>query len=372
VAGALKHHFSPAVVREIASDLRRVSPDFPARRFVADACAGLEELELMDRGRHVAAALARALPADFGAASRVLVASLGPELARTKDFGMAVFRYLPHTLYVAEHGLSHFEAAMAAQHALTRRFSAEFSIRAFLLREPERTLAVLRDWTRDPSEHVRRLVSEGTRPRLPWATRLPAFQRDPRPVLALLERLKDDPSEYVRRSVANNLNDIGKDHPDVLKDVAARWIRRAPPARRALVRHALRSLVKAGDRRALDVLGYGRATALRVTGGPAPRRVRIGEAARLRVEVANRGRAAVHVAVDLRVHFPRASGGSRVKVFKGASLRLSPGAAAAVEKSVRFAPRTTRAQLPGRHRVEALVNGRVVPLGHVDVRRVTP
>jgi 3-methyladenine DNA glycosylase AlkC len=90
---------------------------------------------------------------------------------------------------------------------------------ASLSRDPERTLARLREWARDPHPHVRRLVSEGTRPRLPWAPRLVAFQKDPRPVLELLELLKDDPELLVRRSVANNLNDIGKDHPELLAAV---------------------------------------------------------------------------------------------------------------------------------------------------------
>ena len=121
---------------------------------------------------------------------------------------------------------------MVAQRELTKRFCAEFSIRAFLVRHPEATYARLADWTGDENVHVRRLVSEGARPRLPWASRLRAFQEDPRPVIALLELLKDDPERYVQRSVANNLNDIGKDHPGVAVDLCRRWFDDASPARR--------------------------------------------------------------------------------------------------------------------------------------------
>jgi 3-methyladenine DNA glycosylase AlkC len=111
---------------------------------------------------------------------------------------------------------------------------------------------------------VRRLVSEGTRPRLPWAPRLRAFMRDPRPVLELLEWLKDDPSLYVRRSVANNLNDIGKDHPDLLFATAERWMKDANENRHWIIRHALRSAVKRGDpgTHKVEVLINGTATAL--------------------------------------------------------------------------------------------------------------
>ena len=134
-----------------------------------------------------------------------------------------------------------------------------FSVKHYLEQHPKATLAQLMAWTRDPSEHVRRLLSEGTRPRLPWASRLPAFQRDPAPVLALLERLKDDPALYVRRSVANNLNDIGKDHPDLLADTARSWLQDASPERRWIVQHALRSAVKRGEPGALVALGFGAA-----------------------------------------------------------------------------------------------------------------
>jgi 3-methyladenine DNA glycosylase AlkC len=363
----LKNHFDETVVRRIGAMLRSAHAGFPERRFVAEATKGLGSLELVDRARHVAAAMQRALPADFDEAARILVASLGPALDRTEGFGMAVFLYLPHVIFVAENGLDHFEASMAAQHALTRRFTAEFSIRAFLERDPERTLARLRDWARDPDVHVRRLVSEGTRPRLPWAPRLRSFQRDPRPVLELLELLRDDPEPYVRRSVANNLNDIGKDHPELLIEVCARWSRRATPERLGLVQHALRWLVKGGDRRALRVLGFEGGDKVRVAGRIRPRRVRVGESCAIELSLENRARAAQSVVVDLAVHFVKADGSARAKVFKVRALRLGPGEKASVAKAISFAQRTTRRHHPGRHRIEALVNGRAVRVGHVDV-----
>lgn len=367
MAEPLKNSFDAAVVRRIGAMLRAAHPAFPERRFVAEASKGLGGLELVDRARHVAAAMKGALPSDFEEAARIIVASLGPTLEDTEGLGMTVFLYLPHTIFVAENGLDHFEASMAAQHALTRRFTAEFSIRAFLERDPERTLARLRRWARDPDVHVRRLVSEGTRPRLPWAPRLRSFQRDPRPVLELLELLRDDPEPYVRRSVANNLNDIGKDHPELLVEVCARWSRGASPERLGLIRHALRWLVKGGDRRALRVLGFEGGEKIRVAGRIRPRRIRVGESCAIELSLENRARAAQAVVVDLAVHFVKAGGSARAKVFKVRSLRLLPGEKVSVAKAISFAQRTTRRHYPGRHRIEALVNGRAVPVGHVDV-----
>ena len=161
--------------------IRAVHADFPQDEFLRDALAGFGPLSLTGRGFHIAAALRKHLPADYPQAIDVLLASASQPHEHRASGGMAAFLYMPHLFFVAQHGLDHFEDSMRAQHALTQLFTAEYSIRAFLEKHPEATLARLREWTRDPSPHVRRLVSEGTRPRLPWAPRLRAFQKDPRP-----------------------------------------------------------------------------------------------------------------------------------------------------------------------------------------------
>jgi 3-methyladenine DNA glycosylase AlkC len=371
VAEQLKHFFNEPVVRAIAADLRRAWPPFRERAFVAACLAGLGELELTARGWHIAEAMQAHLPRPFAAAADVLVASLGlgPELRSTGSFGMAPFRYLPHVLFVQKYGLDDFEPAMRAQYELTRRFSAESSIRAFLVRHPEATYARLVRWSGDDNVHVRRLVSEGTRPRLPWAPRLRAFQDDPRPVIALLERLKDDPARYVQRSVANNLNDIGKDHPDLAVEVCRRWLAGAPPGRAWIVRHALRSLVKKGHRGALRVLGVGDRASVRVDAvSLAPAAVVIGGKLRFSFEIASTARTAQELLVDYAVHFVKASGATRPKVFKLRRFVLPAGAREALAGSVSFADMTTRRHHPGRHRLDVLINGEARQLAEFDVR----
>jgi 3-methyladenine DNA glycosylase AlkC len=199
------------------------------------------------------------LPARYEDALEVLLRSLTPPHTRTEGLGLGVFFYLPHVSFVAAYGLDRagnggrdpFEASMRAQYELTRRFTAEFSLRVFLQQEQQRTLAQLLQWTRDPDPHVRRLCSEGSRPRLPWAERIPAFVTDPRPTLPLLEALKDDPDLYVRRSVANHLGDIAKDHPDLAFEICARWVAGASEERKWLIRHAVRHPAKHGVKAAL-------------------------------------------------------------------------------------------------------------------------
>jgi 3-methyladenine DNA glycosylase AlkC len=277
---------------------------------------------------------------------------------------MAAFFYLPHVCFVAEFGLEHFDQSMRAQYVLTQRFTAEFSIRPFIERYERESLSLLRKWTRDPNAHVRRLVSEGTRPRLPWAGRLRRFQQDPAPVLALLELLKDDPELYVRRSVANNLNDIGKDHPEVLIEVARRWMTDAGAERKALVRHALRSLVKDGHVGALKVLGFGQEADVTIEDVTiTPKRVAAGGKVVVVFTVRGMGRRAQRVLVDLRVHFVKAAGKTSPKVFKVKATELEGGETVTCRKTVSLADLTTRQHYPGKHLVDALVNGRVVPIG---------
>jgi 3-methyladenine DNA glycosylase AlkC len=335
-----------------------VHPAFPARAFISDALDGYDDLELTPRARHIARALHAHLPADFEEAISILLASLGPPSTRPALTGMATFLYAPHVFFIADYGLEHWDASMRAQYELTQLFTAEFSIRAFLDREPDRTLARLREWATDPSPDVRRLVSEGTRPRLPWAPRLRRFQVDPGPVLELLELLKDDPSPYVRRSVANNPNDIGKDHPDVLVAVCRGWMAGADGDRRALIRHALRSAVKRGDPAALDVLGFRPAPDAEIRDiSIEPARPRIGQSVRVALVAWNAGIRRAAFNVDLRIHFVKANGSTSPKVFKVSEVELEAGAQVHLSKVVSLRQHTTRTHHRGEHLVEVVING---------------
>ena len=381
MADALKTFFSPALVRRLAADLARADSRFPVKPFVKDACAGLDALELLDRGRHIARALGTHLPPSYPDAIDVLVRSLGPEHATDEllGLGMAPFFYLPHTMFVAERGLDHFELSMRAQHELTRRFSAESSIRPYIAKDPERAFAVLREWASDPNAHVRRLVSEGTRLRLPWAPRVAWLDANPERVLALLELLKDDPSTMVRRSVANNLNDLGKARPELLNRTAAAWLGSggrgggrggdgASPERRALIEHALRGAVKRGDPEALRMLGFGKKASVvldRVAFKPS--RVKIGERVNMTFTLRGTARATQELLIDVAVHFVKARGVTGAKVFKLKRLTLAPREQADLQTSFSLAIHTTRIPQPGEHAVDVLVNGQRIPAGSFRV-----
>ena len=369
MADALKDFFSPALVRRLAGDVARVLPDFPVRSFTTRAAAGLDGLELLDRGRHIGRALAEALPRDYPRAVEVLVRSLGPEHATDEllGVGMAPFFYLPHLVVVVERGLPHFDLSMRAQYEITKRFSAEWSIRPYIAHDPERALRFLRRWARDENPHVRRLVSEGTRLRLPWAPRVAWLEANPGRVLELLELLRDDPATLVRRSVANNLNDLGKAQPHLLARTCARWLRGATPERRALVEHALRSAVRRGDPDALRLLGYGEAAAVALEDVAfRPRRVAIGERVAMTFALRSRAARPQDLLVDVAVHFVKARG-IAPKVFKVGRLALPPRGRAEMRVAFSLAVHTTRVPRPGRHAVDVVVNGRALPAGAFQV-----
>ncbi len=369
MASQLKDQFGASAPRAIADMIRAVHAEFRHEAFLRESLAGYGALSLTGRGFQIAEALRKHLPAEYPAAVDILLASATQPHEHRASGGMAAFLYMPHLFFVARHGLDHFEDSMRAQHALTQLFTAEFSIRAFLEKHPEATLARLREWTVDPSPHVRRLVSEGTRPRLPWAPRLRAFQKDPRPVIELLELLKDDPELYVRRSVANNLNDIGKDHPALLTAVAKRWLRGATPERRWIVGHALRSAVKRADAGALGALGYGGKAEVSLRAASiAPKQPKIGGSVTIGFTLANLSRKPQRVMADLVVHFVKARG-TAAKTFKLNALEIAPRTSVELRKKIGLKQLTTRKHYPGVHRVEALLNGVRRKLGSFSLRR---
>lgn len=374
MAEPLKNYFGEQIPRKIAAAISCVWPPFNQRAFLRAVLGGYQALSLTGRADRIARTLHIHLPREYPQAIDILLASLGPRLPpQTSDKGMAPFQYLPHVMFVRHFGLDHFDESMHAQYELTQRFTAEFSIRAFLEKHPQATLARLRIWATDPSADVRRLVSEGTRPRLPWAPRLRAFQRDPRPVLELLDLLKDDASLYVRRSVANNLNDISKDHPTLVYATAQRWLQNASDERRWIIRHALRSAIKRGDQRALALLGFGRRAHVSVLSPRiGPQRLRIGESVTIEITLAGNGSRQQRVMTDLCVHYVKANGKARPKVFKLRALELAPKARITIRKRLSLADLTTRKHYPGRHRVEVLLNGQAHPIGAFEVTRSPP
>ncbi len=349
-----KDEISPEMVGRLAAELSRAWSGFDAASFADLACSGLANHELLRRVDHVAKALSATMPADFENAVTVLDGVL-------ESASFTGWMALPVISFAADAGIEAPELALPVLARLSPRFSSEGPIRAYLVRYPELSLEFLRRWCGDPDEHVRRLVSECTRPRLPWAARLTAFVADPRPAIELLDALVDDPSAYVRRSVANHLNDISKDHPDIAVECATRWSALGTAGTTWVVRHGLRTLVKQGDPSALALLGFDpipvRARDFVVT----PAELAIGDALSMDVTLdsARDGR----IVVDYVVHYASARGAARRRVFKFTTRDLVAGEPVTLTRRHAFRQVSVRRIYPGPHRVEIQVNG-VVLAGH--------
>lgn len=361
MAEPFKTFINPALVERVAKKLAAVQPGFDAKRFRRLALHGLDALELKARALQVCAALEATLPADFEAAAAVCEAVLQGDDALD---GWALWAFGE---FVARRGIDRPGRALAVLHALTQRFTAEFAIRPFIVRHPALVFETLQRWTRDPSEHVRRLVSEGSRPRLPWGLRLQALVADPAPTLPLLAALQDDPSEYVRRSVANHLNDIAKDHPGLVCEWVETHLPAASDERRALLRHASRTLLKAGDARMLAAWGLGAPLRGTLDFGLAPARVRVGDALQLTLTITSRAAQPQRLAIDYAVHHVKASGATSPKVFKGWTLELPARATVTLAKRHSMRAVTTRRYHAGRHAVSVQVNGRTLAEAPFDL-----
>lgn len=355
----------PAIAR-LAGALAAARASFDAEGFTAAAGCGLGALELKARVRHVAAALRPRLAPTWAEAAAHLVEALPP--ARDVDAGVGGdFAWWPALQVVEEHGVDEPAVSLAALAELTRVFSGEFAIRPLIERHPGPAFSTLTAWTAHPSAHVRRLVSEGTRPRLPWGHRLRALIADPSPGIALIEALKDDPSPAVRRSVANHLNDVAKDHPDRAVAVAGAWWSGADEARRRVVRHALRGLVKAGHPGALELLGYPGSAEVRASMEVRPAILTLGEALEVVATLRAPADRAVPVLVDLRLIRPTARGVGH-KVVKWTTRALEPEQELTLRKRVPIRKISTMRWTPGEHGVELLVNGEVAARGRFTLQ----
>jgi len=366
VAEPFKNLINPDTVQAIATQLSRVAPEFPARQFNALALPGLQALELKARAMQLCEALQATLPGDFHSAAGWIEAALAPPGSLATGSGghndgapgLSGWTLWAAGEFVARRGLDHPERALQALHAITQRFTAEWALRPFVLRHPQLTFATLARWVDDPSEHVRRLVSEGTRPRLPWGLQLKTLIDDPSPTLPLLRALQDDASDYVRRSVANHLNDIAKDHPELVASWVHEHLGDASEQRRALLRHASRTLIKRGHPATLHAWGLGKPLRGEVSLKVSPKRAKAGGAVQLTVVLKSGSRSSQRLAIDYVWHRVVANGGLAPKVFKGWTLELPAGETRTLIKRHSLREVTTRRLYAGRHEIELQVNGR--------------
>lgn len=350
--------YNERVVNQLAASLSAAWGGFDADGFSQSVNAHLKPLSFSGRTALIRDRLWEYLPRQYPRALEIILRALPPELPGCELTGYDGFIVLPQNEFVAKYGLDHYDLSMQALYQMTRRFSAEGAIRAFILKYPEQTLAILAGWAEDENCHVRRLVSEGTRPRLPWTKQLKPFIADPGPVLRLLEKLKTDPELVVRRSVANNLNDIAKDHPDLVVNVLRRWSKIDNDGTRWLIRHAARTLVKQGNKNVLTVLGYDSTAGIVVSKMRIDKPVvKMGADLIFSFEIKSKSMQKQKLVIDYVIQHVKANGKRKPKVFKLAKKELDPRETLQISKRHSFRPISTRKYYAGKHALEIQING---------------
>ena len=376
MAEPFKNLLSKNIIEGMAKHFKCQWSNFDDKGFITDTINDLDSLELKARTERITDTMIKYFPTDFEKAGEIMLASLGSPLnddisAGTVDAkGIAGWAVTPLTHYVGLRGHDHFDLSMTLFKEMTKRASSEFGIRFFLLESSERTLSVLKTWTVDNNQHVRRLVSEGSRPRLPWAMNLPNYIKDPSPVIELLEELKDDNKEYVRRSVANNLNDIAKDHPDTVAEIASQWLKGASNERKKLIRHACRTLVKNGHKKTLKVLGFNPPKIQKANISLSTPEVVFGDTLQFTLSICSDSSKDQPLMIDYIVHHQKANGKTSPKVFKWRTTTLLAEKTLTLTKNHAIKKITTRKYYPGLHAVEIMVNG--ISMGKSDFNLLMP
>lgn len=363
MAEPLKNIYDGDFVGTFAALVREAWPPFDTARFAELVTGdGWERLELKGRMRRITLSLGATLPQRYEEALEALCA------IDERCTGLA-YLIFPDFIEVYGRDEAHWELSMSMLRRFTRRSTSEFAIRPFILERPERTLAAMLEWAGSEDEHVRRLASEGCRPRLPWAPALPMLKRDPSPALPILEKLRKDESLYVRKSVANHLNDISKDNPDVVVAIAKRWFG-THPLTDWIVRRGCRTLVKQAEPGVMALFGYGEdggessagplAEAARVHRfEPNRKEAAIGEETLLRYDVELPPEAAGgRVRLEYSIDYVRPSGKLSHKRFLVMDKPVTPGTTR-LQGSKRHAWRelSTRKLFPGEHRIALWING---------------
>ncbi len=302
---------------------------------------------LKQKMHHVTECLHKVLPDSFDESIKILLKA-APKVNGWESMT------LPD--YVEVYGQKYWKKSMAALTEFTKYGSSEFAIRPFLINDPEKTVAFLKGLTDDENEEVRRFASEGCRPRHPWAMALPVFKNNPSLILSILEKLKNDESEYVRRSVANNLNDISKDNPDTVLEIAEAWYGQSPNTD-WIVKHVCRSLLRAGNRRALVLFGFGSTKDLFVSNFQLDKgSITLGEKIEFTYSLEVKAKKETKVRLEYGVYFMKANGKPKRKVFQISEKSRQPGSNT-ISKKHRFVDLTTRKHYKGRHFISVIVNG---------------
>lgn len=350
----LKNFFNKKTVNILIDDFKSVYPEFDSNKFIKIIFdKDWENRELKERMHHIALCLHKVLPEKFEDALSIILKVANERLPHRKT----EFADISLSDFVSTFGLEYPEISLNALAVLTPFPSSEFAVRPFIIKYPDLSLKKFYEWSKSKNHHVRRFASEGCRPRLPWGMAILQFKKDPLPLLPILETLMNDSSEYVRKSVANNLNDISKDNPEILLQFVKKWFGKSDNVN-WILKHASRTLLKNGNETALNLFGFDGSKKIKVSKLVLkPEIIKIGGKFEFSFSLTNKERHEEKIRLEYRIYFVKSNGRLSPKIFKISEAIFQPGREFSISRRHSFIDMTTRKHFKGRHKISIVVNG---------------
>ena len=353
---AFKNWINPTVVKKIAQAFHGVYPAFNEKNFHKNSTK-LKEFELKGRVLLLTEGLRQELPNNFTEAAKIIKKVLLQKQLKG-------FELWPLSEYISQFGIDHFDESMELMYLLTQEFTSEFAVRPFLQKDPERVLRQFEDWLKDENVHVRRWISEGTRPILPWGGKIQSFIERPATV-HLLDALKYDEELYVRKSVANHLNDITKHHPELVLETLKKWGKSCPEQHRDKIhwikKHALRTLIKKGHIKALGLMGVSDKAEVKISQFKLNKdKFKVGDVLEFQFVLESTGKKEQKVIIDYGIGFVKSNGSISTKMFKLKTVHLGAKDKIILKKKHSLKKITTTTFYPGEHDLVLQVNGKIL------------
>lgn len=369
MSNLLKDIYNNLFFDDFSDCLKEVIPYFDKKTFLSSIfIESWHELELKQRMYHIAYVLSKYLPEDFQKSANYIEHLIKILNQRGYEEKSVEFMFIPS--FIEVYGIKDYKTSIRLIEIVTQFTSCEFAVRPFIIKYPDEMIKQMYAWSQHKSHKVRRLSSEGCRPRLPWAITIPFLKKDPVPILLILEKLKNDNSQYVRRSVANNLNDISKDHPEIVIQIAKKW-KGTSKEIDSLIKHACRTLLKQGNQELMELFGFGKINKIKLSNFKINTpNVKIGEYLDFSFDLTNSSNSTFKTRMEYGLYYRKHNGQQSKKVFKISEREISPKTTISIKRKQSFEVLTTRRFYVGKHMLSIIING--IELDQQDFQLLNP
>jgi 3-methyladenine DNA glycosylase AlkC len=362
----LKNIYNEAFFEQFTKAIQKVKPDFNKQNFYDHIYdSDWNVMELKQRMKHIAAVLHEFLHHHF----EQDVQTIYQIIHKLRETGIKnqrlEYMFIPE--YIERYGLNHLQTSLNAFEVITSFTSCEFAIRPFIIKYPNEVIVQMLEWSKHPDQNVRRFASEGCRPRLPWAMALSDYKKDPAPIIPILEHLKEDPSEYVRRSVANNLNDIAKDHSALVLHLAEEWMGKSKETD-WIIKHGCRTLLKKGHPEALKLFGLQEPVSCEIRQLQIrDKKIRIGDTLQFSFHLQHHERENIKLRIEYAIYYMKSNGKQNKKIFKLSEKIVDTNVIHSFKRKQSFRDMTTRKHYLGQHKLAIIVNGKQLAIDEFEI-----